>query len=60
LIIAIPTGLLTACAYERGEETIGSSALVQAGTKAVAFRRDRRAAGHGQGSQAECRGHAGR
>jgi membrane protease YdiL (CAAX protease family) len=37
VIIAIPTGLLTAYVYERGEQASWASALVHAGTNAPAF-----------------------
>ena len=37
ILIAIPTGLLTAYVYERGENTIWGDALVHAGTNAPAF-----------------------
>jgi membrane protease YdiL (CAAX protease family) len=63
VLIAIPTGLLTAYAYERGEQTLWANALVHAGTNApvmltsvavataimvAAFRSERRAAGRRQ------------
>lgn len=37
VIIAIPTGLLTAYVYERGDRTVWASALVHAGTNAPVF-----------------------
>jgi membrane protease YdiL (CAAX protease family) len=37
VIIAIPTGLLTAYVYERGNRTVWASALVHAGTNAPVF-----------------------